>query len=76
MGNCLVSLGGKGWGIDAWPCGGDGGWRFSGRRMWVVEFFGPFTILPVPLLSLYSPYPLACMETVVSHTSCTPYFPL
>ena len=31
MGNCLVSLGwrmmgGKGWGIDAWACGGDDGW--------------------------------------------------
>ena len=76
MRNCLVSLGGKGWGIDAWACGGDGGWRFFRRRMWVVECFGPFPILPVPLLSLYFPYPLDQLSP--SHSSCTPscpYFP-
>ena len=63
MGNCLVSMGGGCWvGRDGGlmpglSCGGDGGWRFSSRRMWVVECFGPFPILPVPLLSQYFPYP-------------------
>ena len=55
MRNGLVSLvggilSGKGWGIDAWPVVGMVEWRFSGRRMWVVECFGPFPILLVPLL--------------------------
>ena len=58
-------LGVYGWGNAGWEgmgdwclaCGGDGGWRFSGRRMWIVKCFGPFPILPVPLLSLYFPYP-------------------
>ena len=44
----------SGWeGMGDWclACGGSGGLRFSGRRMRVVECFGPFPILTVPLIS-------------------------
>ena len=66
-------LGGKGWGIDAWPVVGmvDGG---SPADECVVECFGPFPILPVPLLSLYFPYPSDQLSP--SHTSRTPSCPL
>ena len=50
------------------------GWRFSGRRMWVVKCFGPFPIFPVPLLSLYFPYPSDQLSP--PHTSRTPLCPL
>ena len=72
-------LGVSGWeGMGDWclACGGDGGRRFSGRRMWVVECFGPFPILPVPLLSLYFPYPSDQLSpSHASHTPSCPLFP-
>ena len=54
--------------------GGDGGWQFSGRRMWVVECFGPFPLLLVPLLSLYFPYPSDQLSS--SRNPVTPSCPL
>ena len=80
VGEELLSV--SGWGDAGWEgmgdwclaCGVDGGWRFSGRRMWVVEYFGPSPILPVPLLSLYFPYPSDQLSS--SHTSRTPSCPL
>ena len=51
------------------------GWWFSGRRMWVVECFGPFPILPVPLLSLYSPYPLDQLSLILPVPLHALYFP-
>ena len=59
-------LGGKGWGEWCLAYDGYGEWRFSSRRMWVVECFGPFPILPTPLLSLISH---------THRTNCLPYFP-
>ena len=80
MGHCLVSLvggilSGKGWGNDAWPVVGMVEWRFSGRQMWVVECFGPFPILLVPLLSLHFPYPLDQLSPILPVPLRVPYFP-
>ena len=82
MGNCLVSLGrgmlgGKVMGDLCLACGGDGRWRFSGRRMWLVVCFGPFPILPVPLLSLVFPIPLGPIVSLpfFPYFLRTPYLP-
>ena len=79
MGNCLVFLGwgllgGKGWGIDAWPVVGmvDGG--SPADKCGLSSAFVQFHILTVPLLSLYFPYPSGQLSP--SHTSRTPLCPL
>ena len=63
MGNCLVSLGGKGWGIDAWPVVGmvDGGSP--------ADECG---LLSALVLSLYFPHPFC---PFISHTHRTNYLP-
>ena len=66
MGNCLVSLGGKGWGIDAWPVVGmvDGGS--------LADECGLSSAL---VLSLYFPYPFCPCISLTHWTNCLPYFP-
>ena len=66
--------GGKGWGIDAWPGVGMAVLRQINVGCWEIECFGPFPIPPVPLLSLYFPYPSDQLSP--SHTSHTPLCPL
>ena len=63
VGNCLVSLC---WGmLGGKTCGGDGGWRFSGTQMWIVECFGPFPIQ-------YFPYPFCPCISHTHWTNCLP----
>ena len=59
VGNCLVSLGGKGWGIDAWPVMGmvDGGSPADERGL-----------SSALVLFLYFPWPFC---TCISHTHWT-----
>ena len=63
MGNCLVSMGGKGWGIDAWPVVGmvDGGSP--------ADECGLSSAL---VLSLYFPYPFCPCISHTHQTNCLP----
>ena len=69
MGNCLVSLGGgllggKGWGIDAWPMVG------------MVDGGSPADELSsILVFSLYLPYPFCYCISHTHWTNCLPYFP-
>ena len=72
MGNCLVSLGGKGWGIDAWPVVGmvEGSFQADGYGLSSALVFSLYFLYPFcPCFSI----PIG---PIVSHTSCTPLCPL
>ena len=70
-------LGGKGWGIDAWPVVGmvDGG--SPADKCGLLSALVLSLLLPVPLLSLYFPYPSDnCLPSIlpvslISHNNDT-----